>query len=161
MNSVVSEDKGKSRIHVKTPCSTGPQSTFLSCRFCSGNGPLYKIRKPRKLFVRYVCQVKELHVFKDTNIYSSIVNFFLDNQQFIFCRKKVHDIKEDTTSFVQDIEKLWIDMYERGFIEEADVKNIQGVIAYYSLFLLIVFVYKSFINCKMIVIVLCAIQIGY
>ena len=70
LNSIVSENKGKSRIHVKTPCSTGPQSTFLSCRFCSGNGPLCKVRKPRKLFVRYVCQVKDLYVDNDTNIYS-------------------------------------------------------------------------------------------
>ena len=68
--------------------------------------------------------------------------FFSDNQQVIFCRGKGNDIKEDTTSFVQDIEELWIDMYERGFIEEADVENIQGVIAYCYLLVVIVFAYK-------------------
>ena len=87
--------------------------------------------------------------------------FFSDNQQAIFSRGKVNYIKEDTTSFVQDIEELWIDMYERGFIEEADVENIQGVIAYYSLLLAIVFAYKWFINLEMFIIILCAMQIGY
>ena len=68
--------------------------------------------------------------------------FFSDNQQAIFSRGKVNYIKEDTTSFVQDIEELWIDMYERGFIEEADVANIQGGIVYYFLLVLILFAYK-------------------
>ena len=70
----------------------------------------------------------------------------------IFCRGKVNDIKEDSTNFVQDIEDLWIDMYERGFIEEADVANIQGGIAYYFLLILILFAYKWFVNRKMLVI---------
>ena len=70
----------------------------------------------------------------------------------IFCRGKVNDIKEDSTNFVQDIEDLWIDMYERGFIEEADVVNIQGGIAYYFLLTLLVFAYKRFVNRKMLVI---------
>ena len=43
-------------------------------------------------------------------------------------------------------------MYERGFIEEADVANIQGGIAYYFLLTLIVFAYKRFVNRKMLVI---------
>ena len=43
-------------------------------------------------------------------------------------------------------------MYERGFIEEADVANIQGGIAYYFLLVLIVLAYKWFVNRKFFVI---------
>ena len=29
-------------------------------------------------------------------------------------------------SFLEDIETIWSDMYERGFVEESDVENLQG-----------------------------------
>ena len=28
--------------------------------------------------------------------------------------------------FIENIESLWVDMYERGYIEESDVENVQG-----------------------------------
>ena len=31
-------------------------------------------------------------------------------------------------SFLEDIESLWIDMYERGFVEESDVEHLQGTV---------------------------------
>ena len=34
--------------------------------------------------------------------------------------------KDKNSTFIEDIESLWIDMYERGFVEESDVENIQG-----------------------------------
>ena len=44
---------------------------------------------------------------------------------YIFRESDINPVASDS-SFVEDIESLWINMYERGFIEESDIENLQG-----------------------------------